>query len=359
MSLRITPGNSYPLGATVDGKGVNFCLYSQQATGVDLLLYAGPEAPYPEHTIHLDPRYHRSFNYWHAFVKGIKAGQVYAYRVTGPNDPQRGQRFDAAKVLLDPYGRAVVGQENYDRQAACHPGENSPYALRNVVVDLRTYDWEGDTPLDIPYSRTVIYEMHVNGFTRHPSSGVAAEKRGTFAGLVEKIPFLQSLGVTAVELLPVHQFDERDATLGLSNYWGYSTISFFAPHRAYSSRQDPAGPVDEFRDMVKALHKANIQVILDVVFNHTAEGDHRGPTLSFRGIDNQTYYILETDDASMYANYSGCGNTVKSGHTVASRLILDSLRYWVSEMHVDGFRFDLASVMSRDRVGRPQDDPPI
>ncbi|MEM7647818.1 MAG: glycogen debranching protein GlgX [Cyanobacteria bacterium P01_A01_bin.70] len=359
MSLRITPGNSYPLGATVDGKGVNFCLYSQQATGVDLLLYAGPEAPYPEHTIHLDPRYHRSFNYWHAFVKGIKAGQVYAYRVTGPNDPQRGQRFDAAKVLLDPYGRAVVGQENYDRQAACHPGENSPYALRNVVVDLRTYDWEGDTPLDIPYSRTVIYEMHVNGFTRHPSSGVAAEKRGTFAGLIEKIPFLQSLGVTAVELLPVHQFDERDAPLGLSNYWGYSTISFFAPHRAYSSRQDPAGPVDEFRDMVKALHKANIQVILDVVFNHTAEGDHRGPTLSFRGIDNQTYYILETDDASIYANYSGCGNTVKSGHTVASRLILDSLRYWVSEMHVDGFRFDLASVMSRDRVGRPQDDPPI
>jgi glycogen operon protein len=359
MSLRITPGNSYPLGATVEPQGVNFCVYSQHATGIDLLLYESPTAPYPEQTIHLDPRYHRSFNYWHALVHGLKAGQVYAFRATGANAPEQGHRFDPSKVLLDPYGRSVVGQENYDRQAACHPGENSPYALRNVVVDHRDYDWEGDTPLDIPYSRTVIYEMHVRGFTQHPSSGVAPDKRGTFAGVIEKIPYLKSLGVTAVELLPVHQFDERDAPLGLSNYWGYSTIGFFAPHRAYSSRQDPIGPVDEFRDMVKALHKANIEVILDVVFNHTAEGDHRGPTLSFRGLDNQTYYILEEDDPSHYANFSGCGNTVKSDHTVVSRLILDSLRFWVSEMHVDGFRFDLASVMSRDKIGRPQEDPPI
>lgn len=359
MSLRITPGNSYPLGATVEPQGVNFCIYSQHATGIDLLLYESPEAPYPEHTIHLDPRYHRSFNYWHALVHGIKAGQVYAFRATGPDAPEQGHRFDPAKVLLDPYGRSVVGQENYDRQAACHPGENSPYALRNIVVDLQAYDWEGDTPLDIPYSRTVIYEMHVSGFTRHPSSGIAPEKCGTFAGVIEKIPYLKSLGITAVELLPVHQFDERDAPLGLSNYWGYSTIGFFAPHRAYSSRKDPIGPVDEFRDMVKALHKANIEVILDVVFNHTAEGDHRGPTLSFRGLDNQTYYILDKDNPAHYANYSGCGNTVKADHTVVSRLILDSLRYWVSEMHVDGFRFDLASVMSRDKIGRPQEDPPI
>ncbi len=359
MSLRITSGNSYPLGATVEAAGVNFCIYSQHATGIDLLLYASPEAPYPEHTIHLHPSYHRSFNYWHAFVKGIRAGQVYAYRATGPYAPKQGHRFDPAKVLLDPYGRAVVGQALYDRQAACYPGENSPYALRNVVVDLAAYDWEGDTPLDIPYSRTVIYELHVGGFTQNPNSGVAPEKQGTFAGVIEKIPYLKSLGVTAVELLPVHQFDERDAPLGLSNYWGYSTIGFFAPHHAYSSQLDPMGPVNEFRDMVKALHKANIEVILDVVFNHTAEGDHRGPTFSFRGLDNQTYYILDSEDATYYANYSGCGNTVKADHTVVSRFILDSLRYWVSEMHVDGFRFDLASVMSRDKAGLPSDDPPI
>ncbi|MDB9528499.1 glycogen debranching protein GlgX [Oscillatoria sp. CS-180] len=359
MSLRITPGNSFPLGATVETKGVNFCVYSQHATGIDLILYDSPEAPYPEHTIHLDPDYHRSFNYWHAFVHGLKAGQVYAYRATGPHMPEHGHRFDPSKVLLDPYGQSVVGQSIYDRQAACHPGENSPYALRNVVVDLRAYDWEGDTPLDIPYSRTVIYEMHVKGLTNHPSSGVAPKQQGTFAGVIEKIPYLKSLGITALELLPVHQFDDRDAPLGLSNYWGYSTIGFFAPHRAYSSRQDPSGPVDEFRDMVKALHKADIEVILDVVFNHTAEGDHRGPTLSLRGLDNRTYYILEEEDPALYANYSGCGNTVKAGHTVVSRLILDSLRYWVSEMHVDGFRFDLASVMSRDKNGNPLDDPPI
>ncbi|MEM6838257.1 MAG: glycogen debranching protein GlgX [Cyanobacteria bacterium P01_C01_bin.120] len=359
MSLRITPGKSFPLGATVEATGVNFCLYSEHATGIDLLLYNSSTAPYPEHTIHLDSRYHRSFNYWHAFVKGITAGQIYAYRATGPCAPNEGHRFDPSKVLLDPYGRSVVGQENYDRQAACFPGENSPYALRSMVVDLSAYDWEGDTPLDIPYSRTVIYEMHVGGLTQNPNSNVASDKRGTFAGVIEKIPYLKSLGVTAVELLPVHQFDERDAPLGLGNYWGYSTISFFAPHRAYSSRSEQMGPINEFRDMVKALHKADIEVILDVVFNHTAEGDHRGPTLSFRGLDNQTYYILEQNNPSHYANYSGCGNTVKSDHTVVSRLILDSLRYWVSEMHVDGFRFDLASVMSRDKAGLPSDDPPI
>ncbi|MEM0981882.1 MAG: isoamylase, partial [Cyanobacteria bacterium P01_H01_bin.58] len=359
MAPRFTPGNSHPLGATVESNGVNFCIYSQNATGIDLLLYASPEAPYPEHTIYLDPVYHRSFNYWHVFVYGIKAGQVYAYRATGPYLPQYGHRFDPAKVLLDPYGYAVVGQDLYDRQAACYPGENSPQALRNVVVDLHAYDWEGDTPLAIPYSRTVIYEMHVGGFTRHPSSQIAPAKQGTFAGVIEKIPYLKSLGITAVELLPVHQFDERDSPLGLSNYWGYSTIAFFAPHHAYSSRRDRFGPVDEFRDMVKALHKANIEVILDVVFNHTAEGDHRGPTLSFRGLDNRTYYILAEEDASLYANYSGCGNSVKADHTVVGRFITDCLRYWVSEMHVDGFRFDLASVMARDKDGNPQDDPPI
>lgn len=359
MGLNIKPGNSYPLGATVTPLGVNFCVYSQQATGIDLLLYDLPEAPYPAQTFHLTPDYHRSFNYWHVFVYGLRAGQVYAYRATGPYAPEQGHRFDPSKVLLDPYGRAVVGQETYNRQAACQPGENSACALRNVVVDLHAYDWEGDTPLAIPYARTVIYEMHVGGFTRHPSSEVVPEKQGTYAGLIEKIPHLKSLGVTAVELLPVQEFDEWDAPSGLSNYWGYSTIAFFAPHRAYSWRQDPTGPVNEFRDMVKAFHKANIEVILDVVFNHTAEGDERGPTLSFRGLANQTYYILDEETPGHYANYSGCGNSVKADHTVVGRFILDCLRYWVSEMHVDGFRFDLASVMARDKEGNPQDDPPI
>ncbi|WP_008317898.1 glycogen debranching protein GlgX [Leptolyngbya sp. PCC 6406] len=359
MGLSVQPGNSYPLGATISEDGVNFCLYSKYATGIDLLLFDSPDDPYPSHTIHLNPQEHRSFHYWHVLVLGIGVGQVYAYRAAGPYLPEEGLRFDPTKVLLDPYAHAVVGQGNYDRQAACHPGENCPWALRGVVMDSRAYNWEGDIPLEIPYANSVIYEMHVGGFTRHPSSGVSPEKRGTFAGVIEKIPYLKSLGITAVELLPIHQFDERDAPLGLENYWGYSTVAFFAPHRAYSSRQDPLGPVEEFRDMVKALHRAGIEVILDVVFNHTAEGDERGPTLSFRGLDNLTYYILDENNLTHYANYSGCGNTVKANHAVVGRLILDCLRYWVSEMHVDGFRFDLASVMARDKDGTPLVDPPI
>ncbi len=359
MSLSVQPGNSYPLGATVYKAGVNFSLYSQHATGIDLLLFDTPEDPYPIHTLHLNPSEHRSFHYWHVFVPGLKAGQIYAYRASGPFLPRAGYRFDPTKVLLDPYSYAVVGQEHYDRQAACKPGENCPRALRGVVVDSHDYDWEGDAPLELPYAQSVIYEMHVGGFTRHPSSGVTPEQRGTFAGVIEKIPYLKSLGITAVEFLPIHEFDENDAPPSLTNYWGYSSLAFFAPHRRYSSRQDPVGPVTEFRDMVKALHRAGIEVILDVVFNHTAEGDEKGPTLSFRGLDNLTYYISEQDDLSRYANYSGCGNTVKANHTVVGRLILDCLRYWVSEMHVDGFRFDLASVMARDKEGNPLKDPPI
>ena len=223
--------------------------------------------------------------------------------------------------------------------------------MKSVVVDPSAYDWEGDAPLKRPSARTIIYEMHVRGFTRHPSSGVAENKRGTYAGLIEKIPYLQQLGITAVELLPVFQFDPQDCPPGKINYWGYAPVSFFAPHQAYSSRQDPLGPVDEFRDMVKALHRAGIEVILDVVFNHTAEGDHRGPTLSFRGLDNNTYYILE-QDRSRYANYTGTGNTLNANHPIVRRMIVDSLRYWVEEMHVDGFRFDLASILARDASGR-------
>jgi glycogen operon protein len=230
--------------------------------------------------------------------------------------------------------------------------------MKSVVVDPRTYDWEGDSRLNRPSTRTIIYEMHVRGFTRNPNSGVGEKTRGTFAGLLEKIPYLQQLGITAVELLPVFQFDAQDCPPGKVNYWGYAPVSFFAPHQAYSSRQEPLGPIAEFRDMVKALHRAGIEVILDVVFNHTAEGDHTGPTLCFRGIDNASYYILE-DGGARYANYTGCGNTLNGNHPIVRRLIVDSLRYWVEEMHVDGFRFDLASILARDASGRPLPHPPV
>ena len=216
--------------------------------------------------------------------------------------------------------------------------------MKSVVADPSTYDWEEDAPLRIPFAQTVIYEMHVGGFTRHPNSGVSPHKRGTYAGLIEKIPYLQDLGVTAVELLPVFLYDEQEAPDGLTNYWGYNPVSFFAPHVAYSARKDTLGAMDEFRDMVKALHRAGIEVILDVVYNHTAEGDHTGPVFGLKGLDNNTYYILE-DDGS-YANYSGTGNTLNANQSVVRRLILDSLHYWVEEMHVDGFRFDLASILS-------------
>ena len=230
--------------------------------------------------------------------------------------------------------------------------------MKSVVVDPHTYDWEGDMPLANPSSRTVVYEMHVRGFTRHPSSGVAENRRGTYAGLIEKIPYLRDLGITAVELLPVFQFDPQDCPVGLVNYWGYAPVSFFAPHQAYSSEQDPLGPINEFRDMVKALHRAGIEVILDVVYNHTAEGGQDGPTLCFRGFDNGAYYMLERD-LSVYANYSGCGNTLNANHPVVRRMIVDSLRYWVGEMHVDGFRFDLASILSRDSSGHTMSTPPV
>jgi glycogen operon protein len=230
--------------------------------------------------------------------------------------------------------------------------------MKSVVPDPNAYDWEGDAPLRRPSARTIIYEMHVRGFTRHPSSGVAETKRGTYTGLIEKIPYLRGLGVTAVELLPVFQFDAQDCPPGRVNYWGYAPVSFFAPHQAYSSRQDPLGPLDEFRDMVKALHRAGLEVILDVVFNHTAEGDETGPTLCFRGLENRAYYILEPD-RTRYANFSGTGNTLNANHPIVRRLILDSLRYWVEEMHVDGFRFDLASILARDIQGQLLPNPPI
>ncbi len=351
-------GQSYPLGATPDAAGVNFSVFSKNATAIDLLFFDAVDDPQPARVISLDPRANRTFHFWHVYADGIAPGQLYAYRVHGPFDPARGLRFDPDKVLLDPYGKGVAIPAGYSREAATVPGNNAPYAMKSVVADPDRYDWEGDVPLKRPFVQTVIYEMHVKGFTAHPSSGVAPEVRGTYAGLIEKIPYLQHLGITAVELLPVFQFDATEAPPGLTNYWGYNPVSFFTPHLAYSSRQDPLGPQDEFRDMVKALHRAGIEVILDVVYNHTAESHDQGPTICFRGLENDDYYILEPDKAR-YADYSGTGNTLNTNHSTVRRLIMDSLRYWVEVMHVDGFRFDLASILSRDEDGRPLTNPPI
>ncbi len=350
-------GRSHPLGATLFPGGVNFSLFSRDCRSVELLLFDRVDDSRPSRTVRLDPKHNRSYHYWHSFVPGIGPGQLYAYRVSGPENVT-GLHFDPDKLLIDPYGRAVAVPPGYCRQAAVVPGDNAALAMKSVVADPRGYDWEGDAPLKRPFSQTVIYELHVAGFTKHPSSGVAADKRGTYAGLIEKIPYLQQLGITAVELLPVFQFDPQDAPQGFTNYWGYSPVSFFAPHAAYSSGTDPLGPIDEFRDMVKALHRAGIEVILDVVFNHTAEGDQRGPTLCYRGLANNFYYMLEEDGVS-YANYSGCGNTLNANNPIVRRLIIDSLHHWVQVMHVDGFRFDLASILSRDEQGEPLENPPL
>jgi isoamylase len=350
-------GSSFPLGATVISGGVNFSVFSKGSTAAQLLLFDSPDAAKPSRVIDLEPLSNRTYHYWHVFVPEISAGQVYAYRVSGPFEPAQGFRFDAQKVLLDPYGKAVASPPGHTRATARQPGDNAATALRSVVVDSAAYDWEGDEWPGRSFAETIIYEMHVGGFTRDQNSGVAPEKRGTYAGLIEKIPYLQQLGISAVELLPVYAFDEEDGPTGLGNYWGYQPFSFFAPHPGYSSRKDPLGAVDEFRDMVKALHRAGIEVLLDVVYNHTTEGNV-GPTICFRGLANETYYILAKDKAH-YADFTGCANTLNANDPIVRRLIIDSLRYWVSEMHVDGFRFDLASVLSRDPQGRPMPAPPI
>jgi len=353
-----SPGQSAPLGATVYQGGVNFSLFSRDASRVELVLFDREDDVRPRRVVPIDQATNRTYHYWHVFVPGVSSGQIYGYRVHGPLDPANGLRFDPNKILLDPYGRGVVVPKDYSREAASRGGDNAATAMKSVVVDPHTYDWEGDEPLRRPSSQTIVYEMHVRGFTRHPSSGMREKTRGTYCGLIDKIPYLQDLGITAVELLPIFQFDAQDCPPGLVNYWGYAPVCFFAPHQAYSSRPGPLGPIDEFRDMVKAMHRGGIEVILDVVFNHTAEGDHNGPTLCFRGIDNTAYYLLEAGGVG-YANYSGTGNTLNASHSIVRRLILDSLRYWVEEMHVDGFRFDLASILARDSRGQVLSSPPV
>ena len=357
---RIGPGRPYPLGATWDGVGVNFALFSANATRVDLCLFDGPEATAESQRITLPEHTHQV---WHGYLPHVRPGQLYGYRVHGPYEPARGHRFNPNKVLLDPYAKAIgrpvrwaqyemfgyrVGDEGADLSFDAR--DNAPFAPLASVVDP-AFTWDRDELLRTPWHETVIYELHVKGFTkRHP--GVPEALRGTYEGLASDaaIAHLTSLGITAVELMPVHHHthDRHLVEKGLSNYWGYNTLSFFAPNLRYAASKTPGGSVHEFKRMVKVLHQAGIEVILDVVYNHTAEGNHLGPTLSVRGIDNASYYRLVADAPRYYMDFTGCGNTlnVQSPHVL--QLIMDSLRYWVLEMHVDGFRFDLASALARE-----------
>ena len=352
-------GRPYPLGAHPLAEGTNFAVWSRTAEHLDLLLFDHVDDTTPSRTIVLEAQRNRTASFWHALVPGVGPGQVYAWRAHGSWDPAAGLRHDASAVLLDPYGVAVAVPSGYDRMAGARPGRDPRTAMKSVVADLSTYVWEGDAPLGHRFARTVIYELHVRGFTAHPNSGVDRTLAGTFAGLVAKIPYLQSLGITAVELMPVQAFDPQDAPPGLVNYWGYSPVSFFAPHAAYSSTGEPLVALDEFRTMVKELHRAGIEVILDVVFNHTAENGADGPTFCWRGLDNRAYYVLDPDDQASYRDYTGCGNTLNANHSVVRQTILDALHHWVEQMHVDGFRFDLASIMSRDTDGTPMAKPPV
>ena len=354
-------GVRYPPGANPDADGVNFSVFSRHATQVELLLFERADSAEPFQTVALQAEVNRTFFAWHVYVEALPVGTWYAWRMDGPSDTRHsGLRFDRDKVLLDPWAR-VVSHTLWDRHAARRPGDNCPASMRGMVVD-DGYDWEGDTPCTLASENAVIYELHVGGFTRHHSSGVS--RPGSFAGLIEKIPYLQTLGITHVELMPVMAFDEQDvpdstSSLGLSNYWGYSTHSFFAPHPGYCVTPDQGTQLREFRDLVKALHRAGIGVILDVVFNHTAEGGADGPVISFKGIDNNVFYHLDGEDKTVFRDYTGCGNTVNCNHPVVANFIISCLEYWVREMHVDGFRFDLASALARGEDGNPLHDAPV
>ncbi len=357
--MKTKPGKPYPLGAVWDGEGVNFSLFSQNAEKVELCLFDSADPQIQTCCITLEEHTDLA---WHIYLPGIGPGQLYGYRVHGPYQPRRGKRFNPAKLLLDPYAKAITGESVWHdalfgytvghkkEDLSLDRRDSSPYQSRCVVVDP-AYDWEGDKLLNTPWERTLIYELNVKGFTaRHPD--VPERLRGSFAGLAcpAVIGYLQQLGVSAVELMPVHQFiNERFLEdHQLKNYWGYNSIGYFAPHAAFSSAGVCGEQVGEFRDMVKAFHRAGIEVILDVVYNHSAEGNHFGPTLSMRGIDNEKYYRLSSKNKRYYVDFSGTGNSPNMLSPRVLQLIMDSLRYWVMEMHVDGFRFDLASVLARE-----------
>ena len=402
-------GYPHPPGATSDEEGVNFSIYSEHADYVELLLFDKHDDPEPVLVLSTNrvgelthpgkvesivetPQeietsqeietaeatgiaLNKTFHFWHVYVRGLKPGVHYAYRIGGPFDPSRGHRFDGGKVLIDPYSRGN-NKTLWNREKASVPGDNLETSMRSVVIDASRYRWENNSHItaekvyEMPgigeklygksrlqeLNETIIYELHVGGFTRSPTSGV--KDPGTFSGIIEKIPYLKDLGITAVELMPVFDFDDTMSPEGRKHYWGYDPVCFFAPHSGYCVNPERGDHTKEFRDMVKALHKAGIEVILDVVFNHTAEGDHLGPVFSFKGIDNSIYYHLEPD-RQYYSDYSGCGNTVNCNHPISQKLIVDCLKYWAEEMHVDGFRFDQGSILSLDTDGKVMKYPPV
>jgi len=374
-SIVAETGKALPLGASLTNHGVNFAIFSRNATAITLILFESAAQDSPRKEIPLTHRENKTGNIWHCFIPGLKAGACYLYRADGQYIPEKGLRFNPHKALLDPYAKALTDISNWD-YGKCSgydphkPGLDLTYSYdddiahqpRCIVIDDDDFDWQGDVPLNYPLRFSVIYETHVKGLTANPNSNV--EHPGTYRGVIEKIPFLKDLGITSLEFLPVQEFNENEylrinPSTGekLTNYWGYSTASFFAPKGSYSSDKSPGAQVREFKEMVRELHKAGIEVILDIVFNHTAEGNEQGPTISFRGLDNSIYYIL-SENRRFYQNYSGCGNTMNCNHPVVRTFIMDCLRYWVMEMHVDGFRFDLGSILGRDQNGQIMENPP-
>ncbi|MDR3146353.1 MAG: glycogen debranching protein GlgX [Treponema sp.] len=372
----VEQGKPLPMGASLTEAGVNFSLFSRDATAVTLILFETPEPGSPREEIGFDKQKNRTGDVWHCHIQGLKPGALYLYRINGPYVPEKGLRFNPHKSLLDPYAKALTDLRAWDLRISLgydpqDPSGDLSFSYTDdrfcqpkcIVVDDGEFDWQGDTPLNYPLRFSVLYETHVRGFTANPNSGV--KHPGTYRGVIEKIPFLRELGVTSLEFLPIQEFNQREVIRinprtgkPLVNYWGYSTVAFFAPKGSYAADQSPGAQVREFKEMVRELHKAGIEVILDIVFNHTAEGNEWGPTFSFRGLDNTIYYMLD-ENKRYYKNYSGCGNTMNCNHPVVRTFILDCLRYWVVEMHVDGFRFDLGSILGRDQSGRLMENPPM
>ena len=372
--LTVENGRALPLGATLNDRGVNFAIFSRHATSITLIIFESPDKGSLYREIKLSNKTNRTGDIWHCFIPGLEEGTSYLYRVEGPYLPEKGLRFNSNKTLLDPYAKAVTDLSGWDMNVSkgfdsSSKSQDLSYSYGNdvstnpkcIVVDDQ-FDWQGDLPLNYPLRFSVLYETHVKGLTMHSNSGVSAP--GTYKGVIEKIPFFKDLGVTSLEFLPIQEFYENELVTSnpvtgkpLVNYWGYSTVAFFSPKGSYAHDRRPGAQVREFKEMVRELHKAGLEVILDIVFNHTAEGSELGPTISFRGLDNPIYYMLE-ENQRYYKNYSGCGNTLNCNHPVVRSFIMDCLRYWVMEMHVDGFRFDLGSILGRDEKGNLMENPP-
>ncbi|MBO7485793.1 MAG: glycogen debranching protein GlgX [Spirochaetaceae bacterium] len=373
--LSVQLGKPFPLGATLEHDGVNFSVFTRNGTKVFLDVFNGKEDAEPYFTYEFDPEMNRTGDIWYVKIMGLKANSLYLYRVDGPFNPEQGHRFNKKQYLLDPYAKALTDDsifenlsDNYiipvDSMDIEFSKQRTAAGFPKCVVIDNNFDWQGDRPLNYPLKSCIIYEAHLRGLTQSPSSGVAHP--GTYKGLIEKIPYFKELGITSIELLPIQEFDAYENTnvnpkngQRLKNYWGYSTIAFFAPKATYAFDRTPGGQVNEFKEMVRELHKAGIEVILDIVFNHTAEGNEHGVMINFRGFDNSIYYILEDDKKQYYKNFSGCGNTVNCNHPVVHEFIIDCLKYWVIDMHVDGFRFDLGSILGRDRNGNLMKNPPV